>query len=95
MSVGKNIVGFLWMKIQIVVITAAIALALQGCALVKTTRCADIEAKGVNIMEPMTGTFFQLGTLKYRRVAAPENYTGIVNCPEFAASPTQPKATIP
>jgi len=67
---------------------------LIGCALVKTTRCADIEAKGINIMEPMTGTFLQLGTLKYRRVAAPENYMGVVNCPEFAAPPAQPKATI-
>ena len=29
---GKNIVGFLWMQIQIVVITAAIALAIVGCS---------------------------------------------------------------
>ena len=68
---GKNVIGFLWMQIQIMVIAVAIALAVGGCALVKTTRCADIEAVGLNIMEPMTGTFLQLGTLKYRRVAAP------------------------
>jgi len=76
------------------VVLLAVMWLLVGCALVKTTLCAEIDAKGVNLMEPMTGTFLQLGTLKYRRVAAPENYTGVVNCPEFAAS-SPPKVTVP
>ena len=67
---------------------------LVGCALVKTTRCAEITGWGLNAMEPMTGTFLQLGYLNYKRVAAPETYTGPVNCPGYAAPATPPKATV-
>lgn len=66
---------------------------LSGCALVKTTRCAEITAYGLAVNEPVTGTFINLGYLKYKRVAAPED-KDTVACPEGffgeVALPTSP-----
>ena len=57
-----------------------LAVFLSGCALVKTTRCAEITAWGLAVNEPVTGTFINLGYLKYKRVAAPED-KDTVACP--------------
>lgn len=69
-------------------------LFFSGCALVKTTRCAEVTSWGLSAMEPATGTLMHLGYLHYKRIAAPENYAGTVDCFEFSEAAKPPNAKL-
>lgn len=73
------------------ILTVVLTFFLSGCALVKTTRCAEVTVWGLSANEPLTGTFVNLGYAKYKRVAAPED-KDTVTCPAgFFGEAAEPK----